>query len=232
MWNSQALVFDLDDTLYAESTYFCEIFKEFCSSWGWPNSSYAPIIQDFDYVRKNKVDIFGFFLEQNKSLWGKGSKLADSKTHKLLHESLFVLYKDIQISLMPREGVSDWMGYAYNNSLKVGVLTNGVVEAQINKWRSLDFIHKDSVVFVPARICGTEKPSEKSLAAISNSLDYDLEEITFIGDNFENDLAYPLSKGATGIFLSSQVKEFVDKGNWFIVPNLGEALSGFKFKRK
>ncbi len=230
MWNSRAVVFDLDDTLYEESTYFHEIFKEFCGSCGWPDSSYSSIVRDFQYVRKNKKDIFSFFLAQNKCFWENTNKPAVSQKHNSLHESLFWLYKNIRVSLSPKEGLSDWMNYACNHSLKLGVLTNGVVEAQINKWRSLDFVGKDKVVFLPARKCGVEKPSEEPFVYISKSLNFDLAEITFVGDNFENDLAYPLSRGSTGILINPQITGFIDKGSWFVSPSLEEALSGYKLK--
>ena len=43
-WNSGAIVFDLDDTLYKESDYFEYIFSDFCEINKWPKSSYVSVI--------------------------------------------------------------------------------------------------------------------------------------------------------------------------------------------
>src|SRR3989337_2388524 len=96
MWNSRALVFDSEDTLYSESSYFAAVFAVFCSSQGWSNSSFAPLIDNFRILRRTQKDLFGFFLEQNRSLWRSSDASAINEYRESLHSALFSLYTGIK----------------------------------------------------------------------------------------------------------------------------------------
>ena len=225
MWNSRALVFDLDDTLYSESSYFAAVFAVFCSSQGWPNSSFAPLMENFRYLRLTQKDLFGFFLDQNLSLWRSSDASAINEYRESLHSALFSLYTGIKTNLKPMNGAAAWMEFAHENGLKVGVLTNGVAAVQRNKWACLDIPYKAQTTLLPARECKREKPYPEAFQAISQSLEIDINKITFLGDRFENDLAYPLSQGATGILLSQEPDPIWPCENWCSAPDLVSALS-------
>lgn len=225
MWNSQALVFDLDDTLYSESSYFTAIFSVFCSSQGWPNSAYAPLIENFRYHRLTQKDIFGFFLDQNYSFLRGTDAAAISEHRESLHGALFSLYTGIKTHLKPMDGAAAWMKFAHENGLKVGVLTNGVAVAQRNKWACLDIPYKTQITLLPARECKREKPYPEAFQSISQALGVEINQITFLGDRFENDLSYPLSQGATGIFLNQKSDKIRFHGKWCSAPDLVSAFS-------
>lgn len=222
MWNSRALVFDLDDTLLSECYYFEAIFSRFCSDHQWPVESFTKIIADFRYLRRNQVDIFGYFLDQNARLVDDG---AGGARKSELHEELFALYTNIEVSLDPMRGVTQWMDYAWTNDLRVGVLTNGVVAAQKNKWRCLRGVNKDGIDFLPARVWIKEKPHPDAFLAMSRLLDVRMEQMTFFGDRYDNDLSYPLSKGATGVLVDAWASRVKIQHNLCISPDLANAFS-------
>ena len=228
MWNSKAIVFDLDDTLYAESSYFIAVFSEFCSENKWPQNSFSFIKNNFSHIRKNQKDIFKYFLIQNIQYWQHKNESIQTRNFKFLHDKLFDLYMNIKVKLKPMQGVSDWFRFAFDNDLKIGVLTNGVIEAQYNKWGSLDVKGKDNVIFKAARECEREKPSLESFVLMARSLELDFSEVTFIGDRFDNDLAYPLSQGSSGILINQCVSEYGNEKNMIFSDNLNDALSVFK----
>jgi putative hydrolase of the HAD superfamily len=228
MWNSKAVVFDLDDTLLSESNYFEAVLEEFCYIRGWPKSTVSPIIENFKYIRFNKRDIFRYFLQQNKKYWSCGNKKADERIFFSLRNLLFDLYKNINTKISPLDGAEDWIEYMQLNSCKIGVLTNGIAEAQYNKWRNLALNNKSTIIFVASRECGKEKPDSKSFIRISDKMGIGMKDITFVGDRFDNDLSYPLSQGSTGILIQSDCNTNKESDNFVIINNLSRAFDFFK----
>ena len=94
-WNSSAIVFDLDDTLYKESHYFKHIFSYFCEINEWPKSSYVNIINNFSDIRMQHKDIFGYYLKQNRDYWKINNEYEDIKYFGYLRNLLFSLYINI-----------------------------------------------------------------------------------------------------------------------------------------
>jgi putative hydrolase of the HAD superfamily len=226
-WNSGAIVFDLDDTLYKESDYFKYIFSEFCEINKWPKSSYVSVINNFSDIRRQNKDIFGYFLKQNKNYWKMNNEYENTKYFDYLRNMLFSFYINIDVNLNPIGGTLEWLNYAAYNSIKVGVLTNGIIKAQYNKWSNLNIPYKDNITFIPARKCIKEKPFYEPFKLISDSMGVDLNNMTFVGDRFENDLQYPLSKGSTCI-LVNETK--VDENSMF--HSATDLYSAFLFFKK
>jgi len=220
MLNRQALVFDLDDTLYPEAIYFASILAVFCSNHGWPNSSFAFLMDNFRHFRNSQSDLFSFFLDQNIDLWENGSGAANCPFKESCHLELFELYTSIQCRLKPHDGAATLMKSAHDSGLRVGVLTNGVPTAQRNKWKCLDIPYKEDVIFVPARECRREKPAPDSFHVLSQYLDVGLDRSIFIGDRYENDLLYPLSQGAVGILLQEGGENICVHENCFHASDL------------
>ncbi len=221
--NKRALVFDLDDTLYPESTYFEAVFSLFCERYGWPKSSFTNLLGKFSQLRTNQKDLFGFFLDQNLELWKHKNDNCKNSFRQRYHLELFELYKSIQFRLKPNNGAEQLIKSAHFWGLKLGVLTNGVPAAQLNKWKCLEIPYKEEVIFVPARECIQEKPAPDSFHLLSQNLEVELSNAIFIGDRYENDLAYPLSQGAIGILLQNEGENICVHENYFHATNLKSA---------
>ena len=187
-------------------------------------------MENFGHLRRTQKDLFGLFLDQNCSLWQSSDVSASSEYRESLRNFLFSLYTGIKINLAPINGTIEWMEFAHKHDVKVGVLTNGVVVAQQNKWACLDIPYKTQVTLLAARECGREKPHPETFRRISQTLGVGLSQITFIGDRFENDLAYPLSQGSTGILLSQEAEFSQPDGSWCSAPDLASAFSLYKLK--
>ena len=223
MWNSRALVFDLDDTLLSEGVYFQAVLSKFCLNHNWPNEAFTGLISDFRRLRKKQKDIFGYFLDKNIRFID--DRADERVSRSALHEELFDLYTKIEVCLDPMDGVLQWIDFARRNDMKLGVITNGIVDAQRNKWRSLQGVNKHKIEFLPARTREMEKPHPDAFWAMSRALQVSMDETTYFGDRFDNDLVYPLSQGATGVLVDQDAKCVSVQGNLCVSPDLVCAFS-------
>jgi putative hydrolase of the HAD superfamily len=217
MWNSKAIVFDLDDTLYLESIYFSEIFSKFCLKFGWSKDTYKSLIDNFSYIRHKKKNIFKFFLVENKIN-------INNEKYKYFHNYLYSLYINLDVKLPLFCGVEESIGHIINSGIKVGVLTNGVVEAQINKWDNLSIKNKKDIIFLPARSISNEKPNPYAFNAMSEFLRVPIGQTIYVGDNYKNDIEYPLTMGAKCIFISGLLEKIPPHKNLYIYENIIDAL--------
>lgn len=223
MLNKLALVFDLDDTLYVESSYFLAIFSVFCANNGWPNGTFSSLIENFHELRFTQANIFGYFLDLNDGLLRSGAGDNVHKTRELYMDELFSLYTGLKTKLEPTNGVVEWLDFARRRNMKVGVLTNGIPLAQRNKWSCLNIADKSLISLVPARECGCEKPHPEAFNCISRRLGVDINHIVFLGDRFENDLAYPFSQGANCILLGNETFHGVSDERLHVAADLKSA---------
>ena len=137
-----AVVFDLDNTLYPEENYFKEILFSIKNNLNV--NIFDFLFEDFNAIRFTKKDIFKFTLEQAKIYTED------------FHNELFVLYTEINIPINPYLGAFEWIDYCNEKQIKVGILTNGIINAQKNKWKCLGG-NDLNVCFIPARIFKKEK---------------------------------------------------------------------------
>jgi FMN phosphatase YigB (HAD superfamily) len=229
-WNSKNIVFDLDDTLLSESEYFKNVLIKFCHINKWPINSIASIIDNFQYIRLYKKDIFMYFLQKNKKYWYCSDKKINQNKYFLLKDLLFDLYTTIDNKVEPLHGCSDWIDCVQKKSYKVGILTNGVVKAQYNKWNNLDLAGKDKISFIATREAGKEKPSCEAFICMSDRMKTKIKDMVFVGDRFDNDLSYPLSEGAVGILVGPKKINENYGDNLLIAKNLSHAFTLFKNK--
>jgi FMN phosphatase YigB (HAD superfamily) len=90
--------------------------------------------------------------------------------------------------------------------LKIAILTNGIISAQINKWNCLNLLNKDNCHFVPARTFQNEKPSIDAFEGLLNQLNVSWKDCIFVGDRYENDLEQGVKNGSQGILIGDELK--------------------------
>ncbi len=169
----EGIVFDLDWTLYDESQYYYEVFKEFCNSL--ERKQYLNTMKEFFLsLRQTSKDIF----EDLLTLIGFNHEI------QKLKDELFNLYISIDMHIEPYKDVVLLLDILKANKFRTGLLTNGVIQAQKNKIKCLqlaDYFTK--VTF--ARQFGKEfeKPDKRSFEEISEQLELPVENIIFVGDN-------------------------------------------------
>lgn len=178
----QAAVFDLDNTLYPESDYFKAIFQEFSIEQHVPFEHFDFLFSDFDAIRFTKKDIFSFVLEK--------LNLDTAKFQPLLFEK----YIRINTVLHPYPNANTLFQSLQEKNIPIYILTNGVIEAQKNKWEMLK-IPKDNTTLQPAREFGVEKPHLECFQAFLEKYQLQNTPIWWLGDREENDLSFGKQRG-------------------------------------
>ena len=189
MNNKTFVLLDLDDTLFAEKDYFKIVFETFASQVGLQVSFVTEYLAEFSEVRSNVFDIFTDFLEM--------LGLHSEKNH----QDLFELYVNLETELTPFEGVDRFVKSLIKEGVGIAVLTNGVPQAQRNKWESLNIGKKKLIDFYAARDLYCDKPNEITYELWRMHQKVEWSNVIAIGDKYENDLRYPLSKGAHAIHI-------------------------------
>ena len=187
----RALLFDLDNTLYPESDYFRAIFSQFSQNEGLAPESFAFLFNDFDRIRFMQRDIFRYALNQV-------GEFTEAR-----HQALFELFVGVNTELCPYEGVQELIDWAFSKNLRLGVLTNGHIEAQSNKWNCITLRGKEQIHFAPARLLGADKPAALSFEEMMIQMGCRAEETLFIGDRFGNDIKWGLEQGGTGAMVNA-----------------------------
>jgi phosphoglycolate phosphatase-like HAD superfamily hydrolase len=183
------VLFDLDDTLFAERDYFRSVFETFMDEIGDDSVEVQIYLDEFSDVRKNNKDIFSHFLREH-GLYTKQN-----------HQLLFDMYRSVSTQLSPHNGVEYLINKLLETQVAIAVLTNGVPEAQNNKWLSLQFEGKESIKFYAAReLCG-DKPNALTHEAWRTDQQVEWSRVIAVGDKYDNDLAYPLEMGASAVLV-------------------------------
>lgn len=183
------VLFDLDDTLFAERDYFRSVFETFMDEIRHDSEEVQIYLDEFSDVRKNNKDIFSHFLHRH------GLHTKEN------HERLFDIYKGVSTQLSPHNGVGYLINELLETQVGIAVLTNGVPEAQNNKWSSLQFEGKESIKFYVAReLCG-DKPNTLTYEAWRTNQQVEWSRVIAVGDKYDNDLAYPLEMGASAVLV-------------------------------
>lgn len=189
------VLLDLDDTLFAEKDYFQSVFEIFTSQSGLDSRIVPAYLTEFAEVRTSVKDIFSHFLH------GQGMY------SKMNHEYLFELYRNIVTQLSPHDGVNSLINELLSADVEVAVLTNGVSEAQNNKWKCLQIEGKEHISFYPARDLSGDKPNIATFEAWRTLQKVEWSRVIAIGDKFDNDIAYPLEMGACAVLVNAYKHE-------------------------
>lgn len=187
----KALLFDFDNTIYPEKEYFTKVFQEFCVLKKLEFEQFEFFFSNFDYLRFNERDIFKYALHQV----GKYSV----ENHKIL----FHLYLGISTIILPYTGIEFLIENVITQKIDIYILTNGIPEAQRNKWRNLNLKYKDNVIFQPSREIGNDKPCSETYKKMVEKINLTPQEILFIGDRYENDVQWGVQNNSRGVLFNS-----------------------------
>ncbi len=170
----KAIIFDLDNTLFNENEYFYAVHDEFARR---KNVDSLILKNTYQRIKLESEDIFGDILKHNGMYTPE------------LQEEYFSLYKRIDTHLSLYEDAFAIIEWLKCQGHILGIITNGVLEAQKNKIRSLGIEDKfDTIIF--AREFGKkyEKPSPKPFKYFLNKFNFLGKECIFVGDTYETDI--------------------------------------------
>ena len=171
----KAVIFDLDNTLYDENSYFLKVFEAFSKIYNIDINLFKNIFDDI-------------FILESRDIFTDILKKIDFYSQEK-QKQLFELYKSIDCNLELYSEAYELINYLNNKNINIAIITNGVLEAQKNKVRVLD-LEKITNKIVYAREFGKdfEKPHEKPYIQTLKLLNVKKEDVLFIGDHPETDI--------------------------------------------
>jgi len=164
----RTLIFDLDNTLYDESTFLFNAYNSIANLYKYEkNEVYEFLVSEF--ISKGRTNLF------DKLVTKFPSEYIDVKT--CLHVIRNYKCKGC-LSVYP--WVNDFL-QRINSNFMLKIITNGYVQQQKNKFRSLNLpIDKSKVEVVFAKDIA-EKPSKESFFALKNS--HEFNNPIYVGDS-------------------------------------------------
>lgn len=178
----EAVIFDLDDTLYSEKEYVRSGYKKIAEHFG-----------------KSEL------ADQMWTVFERGGRAIDEvltanklEAHK--EEALRIYrFQDPEIHLYP--GVAE-MIERIRRTKKVGIITDGRPEGQRAKLRALGLCAMVDEIIVSDELGGVEfrKPCDCAFRLMKKRLGVPYEQMAYIGDNLKKDFHAPCQLGMQQIY--------------------------------
>lgn len=196
--NIDAVIFDLDNTLYSEEEFYFQYFKIFCKKF---NYSFKVFLVKFDIKKQIfKTDIL------------RNALLKIKKFNCINHDKSYKLLISFKCKLKLFKGVLETLNFLKkDNKIKIGILTNGSAIIQKRKITNLKIKKKvDEIVY--ASNFKKQKPFKYSYIEILKLLKANPKKTIFIGDNYKTDMIGAKKLGMFTIHYSKQnrVKKNID----------------------
>jgi putative hydrolase of the HAD superfamily len=193
MMKAKAIIFDLDNTLYDETSYLQSIFTAFFKSYkkqDVPDDIMQKITPEF---RCANADVLQGMLQ-----------LIQANT-KQNHDEIFQLYCHHQANINLTKAVKTLLVRFKEQGFKLGVLTNGVITVQRNKVNLLSITELvDVVVYARENGASFEKPHQQAFTRVCQQLNVDTEEAIMVGDNIKCDIEGALNAGLSVVYLKNE----------------------------
>lgn len=176
----QAIVFDLDDTLYAEMSYLRSAYRYIANQVSNDGSLYQRMLDKY----QNNEDVFGYLSNDYQI---DKSQLLDWYRYHLPEITLY-------------DGVSEFLQMAKPH-YQFAIITDGRSITQRNKINSLGLTPLITAMVISEEI-GSEKPNPKNYLSVADQLN--CENYWYIGDNLKKDFITPKQLGWQTICLKDQ----------------------------
>lgn len=177
-----AVIFDLDDTLYSEKDYI--------------RSGYHQIAEAF-HIPEMEKEMWSVFEHGGKAI---DEVLEKHNLRERKQEALNIYrFQEPNISLYP--GVLEMLTCIASKK-KVGIITDGRPEGQHAKIRVLKLKSVIPAIIVTDELGGTEyrKPNPEAFIRMSEILETQLDRMVYIGDNIKKDFIAPERLGMKTIY--------------------------------
>ena len=199
MHNLQAIVFDLDDTLYSERDYVMSGFKA-VAKWAAINLG-----ADEQYSRHTLLSLYCQGVRNNTfDQWLKIHGIDRPDAIPILLD----IYRKHLPSLEPFDESIELLEKLVT-SYKIGLVSDGYLEVQQRKWQALRLNHFfDAVVFSDSLGRENWKPSTAPFQLVLEQLNVDPAASVYIGDNPRKDFFGPRQLGMHTIWLKQVNSEY------------------------
>lgn len=179
-----AVIFDLDDTLYSEKDYV--------------KSGYKKIAEHFPQVPDMQERLWEVFLRGGKAI---DEVFAECSLSEFSHEAL-AIYRNQTPEISLYDGVREMLA-RIGEGKKTGIITDGRPEGQHAKIRALG-LYADEII-ITDELGGPEfrKPNELSFRVMREKLGVAFEKMAYVGDNIKKDFIAPEKLGIRCIYFDN-----------------------------
>ena len=186
--NTDAVIFDLDDTLYSEKDYV--------------RSGYAAVAKAFPEVVSMAEKLWEAFEQKlpaiDAVLEAEGIASAENKEKALL------TYRNHLPTIAPTPGVYELLNRLQSEK-KLGMITDGRPEGQWAKIDALKLKPYFQKIIVTDELGGAafRKPNELAFCLMQEALGIPFEKMVYIGDNIKKDFIAPQKLGMQAIYIKN-----------------------------
>jgi putative hydrolase of the HAD superfamily len=176
----ECVIFDLDYTLYNEESYFKLAFEDIAEVVSKNQNisyegAYNQILSEF-FDKGSQFDKFFDYVSRMFDL--------DSSYHKQFYQ----LYLTTDGNLSLYSDADDILGWLNNKEYRLGIITNGSVDAQRNKIELLNLKPRFDNICICREIGQRyEKPHSRPYKEVLNDLNISAEHSVYVGDNPHTD---------------------------------------------
>ena len=183
----QAVIFDLDDTLYGEKSYV--------------RSGYEAVARCFPQIENMAEKLWQAFLLRQPAI--DMVLAAEGLTDRKAEALETYRYQIPQIALYP--GVEALL-QRLQTEKKLGLITDGRPEGQRAKLQALGIKQYFDHIIVTDELGGPEfrKPNEAAFRLMQQKLDVPFAKMVYIGDNTKKDFIAPQALGMQAIHFQNQ----------------------------
>lgn len=210
----KAVFFDVDDTLYDQMKPFEEALLI-----TFPDIQKSGI-EDIYFLFRKKSD--EFFPEYQNGIISQKKYLFErlSETIKQIEGSQIDLKESMEFqknynkalkTIYPYKEIVNLMVTLRENSVLIGIISNGNYEHQMNKISALGILkYIDSKdIFISERL-GVAKPDSRIFLKVLAEEGLRPEDILYIGDNFVNDVLGPKKVGIEVVWLNYRMRKILN----------------------
>lgn len=180
------VIFDLDDTLYAEKQYVKSGFHavaKFLGEGGAEEKLWRCFTEG-----KNAID--ALLRELGR----------ETEKEECLH-----VYRFHQPEISLYAGVADMLGRLRDNGLRVGIITDGRPEGQRSKLQALGIGLPEEDIIITDELGGVQfrKPCDIAFRILQRRWGLPFEELVYVGDNPEKDFRAAIQLGMESIYFEN-----------------------------
>lgn len=187
--NIDAVIFDMDDTLYSEKEYV--------------KSGYNAIEKNFISIKDMSQKLWDAFLN-NKSAIDYALEQEGLLTEENKSKALEI-YRNHIPDIHLYEGIEEML-IELNKTKKIGLITDGRPIGQRNKIKALNLEKYIKEIIVTDELGGVEfrKPNLRAFELMQKKFKIPFEKMVYIGDNINKDFIAPEKLGMQVIYFRNK----------------------------
>ena len=176
-----AVIFDLDDTLYSEKDYV--------------RSGYAAVAKEFPEIPDMAQRLWQVFEEGGRAI-DQVLADADLATEENCARALHT-YRFHQPDIQPFDGALAMLARLRAAGKRLGIITDGRPEGQRAKIKALDLLDRVDEIIVTDELGGVafRKPNETAFRMMQQKLGVPFDRMMYVGDNLSKDFIAPQALG-------------------------------------